>query len=320
MFSLKNFIHTLSTFKKMDFFLKEHVSNTVVLQSYNDYSRKVVMQRKYNQCVVLAKANPTSKTCEKFLINMQLELKVELIPLLINVLRAQTSAGPEREEFVIVGECENWKKEVERLVLRTSEYGSREILLQKKSTILPEEDMVFTDDAEPSNYLKEPEEEVEWIDQYGSFYIKKTDDVGLMVKGLNLFYSNVETPGKKRKNVKKPKEIDGVKKTKSKDNSKVIVDEMEDECESVFFLNEEKIYIELINNERALLELCYFYDVSGLSLENCILCYHDQLDESINIRCGFKFFSLLVDLSELEKIETILNKILKRNLFFFRKW
>ena len=301
-----------STFKKMDFFLKEHVFNTVILQSYNDYSRKVVMQRKYNQNVVLAKANPTSKACEKFLINMQLELKIELIPLLINVLRAQSSSGPEREEFVIVGECENWKKEVERLILRTSEYGSREIFLQKKSNVLPEEDMVFSDDAEPSNKLKEVEE-VEWTDQYGSFYIKKTDDVAAMVKGLSFFYSNVDTPGKKRKNVKKPKEIDGVKKTKTKDN-KIIIDETDDECESIFFLNVEQnqIYIELINNEKALLELCYFYDVSGLSLENCLLCYHNQLDESINIGRGFKFFSLLTDLAEVKKIENVLNKILKR--------
>ena len=65
------------------------------------------MQRKYNQKAVLAKANPTSKACEKFLLNSQLELKLELIPLLINVLRAQSTAGPEREEFVIVGGYEN---------------------------------------------------------------------------------------------------------------------------------------------------------------------------------------------------------------------
>ena len=270
------------------------------------------MQRKYNQNVVLAKANPTSKACEKFLINMQLELKIELIPLLINVLRAQSSSGPEREEFVIVGECENWKKEVERLILRTSEYGSREIFLQKKSNVLPEEDMVFSDDAEPSNKLKEVEE-VEWTDQYGSFYIKKTDDVAAMVKGLSFFYSNVDTPGKKRKNVKKPKEIDGVKKTKTKDN-KIIIDETDDECESIFFLNTEQNqpYVQLINNEKALLELCYFYDLSCLSLENCILCYHDQLDESINIDDSFKFFTLLSDQDELKKIESVLDKILKR--------
>ena len=134
-----------------------------------------------------------------------------------------------------------------------------------------------------------------------------------MVKGLSFFYSNVDTPGKKRKNVKKPKEIDGVKKTKTKDN-KIIIDETDDECESIFFLNAEQnqIYIELINNEKALLELCYFYDVSGLSLENCILCYHDQLDESINIDDSFKFFTLLSDHDELKKIESVLDKILKR--------
>ena len=295
----------------MDFFLKEHVFNAVVLQSYNDYSRKVVMQRKYNHAIVLAKANPTSKACEKFLINMQLELKVELIPLLINVLRAQTSSGPEREEFVIVGQYENWKKEEERLILRTSEFGSREVLLQKKTTVLADEDMVFTDEAESStNFVKEVEE-VEWVDQYGSFYIKKTDNVAEMVKALNDFYSKVEVPGKKRKNAKKIKEGE-VKKTKPKDN-KVIIDET-DECESIYFLNTEQnqIYIELINNEKALLELCYFYDIAGLCLENCILCYHDQLDKSINIGGGFKFFSLLTDLDELKKIESVLDEILKR--------
>ena len=298
----------------MEFFLKEHVFNSVVLQTYNDYSRKVVMQRKYNRAVVLAKANPTSKTCEKFLINMQLELKVELIPLLINVLRAQTSSGPEREEFVIVGQYDNWKKEEERLILRTSEYGSREILLQKKISVLPEEDMVFTDESQSCNNSMKEVEEVEWVDQYGSFYIKKTDNVAEMVKGLNDFYSKIEAPGKKRKNAKKPKEIDA-KKPKPKDN-KIIIDETDecDECESIYFLNTEQnqIYIELINNEKALLELCYFYDKSSLSLENCILCYHDQLDKSINIGVDVKFFSLLTDLDELKKIESVLDKILKR--------
>ena len=93
----------------------------------------------------------------------------------------------------------------------------------------------------------------------------------------------------------------------------MIIDES-DECESIYFLNTEQnqIYIELINNEKALLELCYYYEVAGLCLENCILCYHNQLDESINIGGGFKFFSLLTDLAEVKKIENVLNKILKR--------
>ena len=304
----------------MEFFLKEHTFNQVVLQSYNDYSRKVIMQRKYNQNAVLAKANPTSKACEKFLLNAQLELKIELIPLLINALRAQTTAGPEREEFVIVGSYENWKKEEERLIIRTSEFGAKEILLQKKSVVLAEEDMVFSDDATSTHFFEENKEEVEWSDQYGSFYIKKTDNVPDMVKGLNLFYSRVQTTsttaGKKRKAVKKNKEVEiGVKKTKPKDNKNTIddVDVDENECESIYFnILSNSVYIDLINNEKALLELAYFYEKCGLNLENCILCYHSQMDMSINISDGVGFFSLLADLDELNKIEIVLNKIIKK--------
>ena len=192
----------------MEFFLKEHTFNQVILQSYNDFSKKVIMQRKYNQNAVLAKANPTSKSCEKFLINAQLELKIELIPLLINVLRSQTTSGPEREEFTIVGKYENWKKEEERLVLRTGEYGARELLLQKKTTILPEEDKVFSDDPSPCQSVEVNTPEVEWVDQYGSFYIKKTDSVPDMLKALNLFYSKFnrrEPLGKKEKQRKETK-------------------------------------------------------------------------------------------------------------------
>ena len=304
----------------MEFFLKEHTFNQVVLQSYNDYSRKVIMQRKYNQNAVLAKANPTSKACEKFLLNAQLELKIELIPLLINALRAQTTAGPEREEFVIVGSYENWKKEEERLIIRTSEFGAKEILLQKKSVVLAEEDMVFSDDATSTHFFEENKEEVEWSDQYGSFYIKKTDNVPDMVKGLNLFYSRVQTTsttaGKKRKAVKKNKEVEiGVKKTKPKDNKNTVddVDGDENECESIYFnILSNSVYIDLINNEKALLELAYFYEKCGLNLENCILCYHSQMDMSISISDGVGFFSLLADLDELNKIEFVLNKIIKK--------
>ena len=313
----------------MEFFLKEHTFNQVILQSYNDYSRKVIMQRKYNQNAVLAKANPTSKACEKFLINAQLELKIELISLLINVLRSQSTSGPEREEFTIVGKYENWKKEEERLVLRTGEYGARELLLQKKTTVLPEEDMAFSDNPSPSQAVPEVDlPEVEWVDQYGSFYIKKTDSVPDMLKALNLFYSKVQpsgtTAGKKRKPTKRNKEADiGAKKVKPKDNKITIEDDEmcnDDECESIFFLDTESnsVYIDLLNNEKALLELAYFYDICELSLENCILCYHDQMNESINISNQINFFSLLSDLDELKKIEHVLNKIIKRKLFFFR--
>ena len=306
----------------MEFFLKEYTFNQVILQSYNDYSRKVIMQRKYNQNAVLAKANPTSKSCEKFLINAQLELKIELIPLLINVLRSQTTSGPEREEFIVVGKYENWKKEEERLVLRTSEYGTRELLLQKKAVVLPDEDLVFSDDAAPSQAVEEEATDVEWVDQYGCFYIKKTDNVPDMLKALNIFYSKIQattaTAGKKRKSVKKNKEPEiGVKKVKPKENKITIDDEEmcdDNECESIYFLNTESnnVYIDLLNNEKALLELAYFCDISSLNLEDCILCYHEQMNEDINISNRVNFFSLLSDLDGLKKIECVLNKIIKR--------
>ena len=88
----------------------------------------------------------------------------------------------------------------------------------------------------------------------------------------------------------------------------------DDECESIFFLNTESnnIYIELLNNENALLQLAFFYDICGLSLEDCILCYSNQLNESINISNKINFFSLLSDLDELKKIEHVLNKIINK--------
>ena len=298
----------------MEFFLKEHTFNQVVLQSYSDYSRKIIAQRKYNQQAILAKANPTSKSCEKFLINAQLELKVELIPLLINVLRSQTTVGPDREDFNIVGCYENWKKEEQRLVLRTAEYGAKELLIQKKTKVLQDEDMVFSDDAEqtPMQTTSLEEENSQWEDQFGSFYIKKTDSIPDMVKALNVFYSNTglstSTTKKRKPAQKKNKETEiGAKKPKPKEIK--INDDDDDVCDDELC---ESVYFNLINNNDALLELAYYYDMCGLSLENCILCYHDQMNEGINISERINFFSLLLDLNELKMVEDVLNQIIKR--------
>ena len=305
----------------MEFFLKEYTFNQTILQSYSDYSRKVIALRKYNKNAILAKANPTSKSCEKFLLNSQLELKIELIPMLINVLRTQITTGPAREDFIIVGSYENWKKEEERLVLRTAAFGAKELLLQKKSVVLPDEDMVFTDDAETTTSFTPDEENIEWIDQFGCFYIKKTDNVEEMVKGLNVFYSNTTEATtvrtRKRKNVKKNKEMEiGEKKTKTKDNKTIIDDgEMCDdvECESIYLNSgSNSVYFKLLNNDEALLELAYFYEMCQLSLEDCILCYHEQMNESISITNQINFFSLLCDLDELKTVEHVLNKLIKR--------
>ena len=64
----------------MEFFLKEHTYNDIVLQKYKYYSRNIVAQRKLNQNAISAKARPTCKAYVKFLINTQLKLNIELIP------------------------------------------------------------------------------------------------------------------------------------------------------------------------------------------------------------------------------------------------
>ena len=295
----------------MEFFLKEHTFNQVVLQTYNDYSRKIVAQRKLNQQVIFAKANPTSKACEKFLINAQLELKVELIPLLINTLRNYVGDnGRDREDFNVVGSYENWKKEPLRLILRTGEYGGKELLIQKKVEVLQDEDMVFEDDAEPTEMNAEWKSSKNLEDQFGCFYIKKSDNVAEIVKGLNEFYANTGTTtsgGKKRKpnQSKKNKEPEiGYKKSKQavKENK---IDDLVDECKS---------YLDIINND-ALVELAYYCDMSKLNLENCILCYHEEINNSINISERVDFLSLLREPVELKTIEDIIKQIIKK--FFF---
>ena len=131
----------------MEFFLKQHVFNQHTLANYSDLSRKVIFQSKLNQNVVLAKANPTSKACEKFLENSTLEFKLDLIPELINVLRvARPGVGA---NFFVIGSYENYKKDEIRLILRDSSYAGFEILQQKKTTTLDEEDMEFSDDPDP---------------------------------------------------------------------------------------------------------------------------------------------------------------------------
>ena len=105
----------------MEFFLKEHTYNDIVLQKYKDYSRKIIAQTKLNQNAILAKACPTSKACVKFLINTQLELNIELIPGLINVLGniSAHGVGVGEQGFIVVAGYENWKKELIRLVYCT---------------------------------------------------------------------------------------------------------------------------------------------------------------------------------------------------------
>ena len=85
----------------MEFYLKQNIYNQHTLANYSDLSRKVIYRSKLNQNVVLAKANPTSKSCEKFLVNSMLEFKLDFLPELINTLRVARPGGG--QTFCILG-------------------------------------------------------------------------------------------------------------------------------------------------------------------------------------------------------------------------
>ena len=133
----------------MEFYLKQNVYNQHTLANYSGYSRKVIYRSKLNQNVVLAEANLTSKSCEKFLVNSILQFKLDFLPELINTLRiVQPGTGA---TFCQLGRYKNYRKDEIRLILRDSEYGGFEILQQKKSVSLEDEDMGFSDDPDPIN-------------------------------------------------------------------------------------------------------------------------------------------------------------------------
>ena len=67
-----------------------------------------------------------------------------------------------------------------------------------------------------------------------------------------------------------------------------------------------------------MVELAYYCDMSKLNLENCILCYHEEINNSINISERVDFLSLLREPVELKTIEDIIKQIIKKRNFFFR--
>ena len=153
--------------------MKEHTFNQLVLSTYSDYSRKIVFQLKLNQNAVLAKVNPTTKACEKFLVNAQLEFKIDLIPELINVLRNYQSSSLAQQDFVMshdtkIRERKNVLVCVVRLLVDTKSYSRR-------VEILEDEDMEFSDDPTPVNDEQPPPKPKEELnDMFGTFFIKKT--------------------------------------------------------------------------------------------------------------------------------------------------
>ena len=145
---------------------------------------------------------------------------------------------------------------------------------------------------------------------FGVFFIKKNDKIDEIVQVLNNFYVTAggQSVTKKRKSTTtttKKQQQQGEKKSK-KNNKEIIAEDVdggddENECE--------KLEI----NEKALLELCYYYEQSNLSLRNCILSFHDQINESLNIEFRFDFLSILKIPKAINNVQKMFDEIIKES-------
>ena len=286
----------------MEFYHKVPVHLQYTLVNYSDFTRKVIYRSKLNQHVVLAKAFPTSKACEKFLVNSTLEFKIELLPELINTLRnAKPGSGV---VFYLIGKYENYKKDQIRLVMRDSEWGGFEILQQKKSKALEDEDMEFEEDPQPIS-TSLPAQDDKWEDMFGVFFIKKNDKIDEIVQVLNDFYvaAGFTSAIKKRKPSKKTPVVG----KKPKQSNKEII--IEDECDENENENEEECEI----NKYAIIELCFFYENSGLSLYECIMLYNDDINNELKDCFKYNFIPLLKNATALYNLQVVLDEMIKKS-------
>ena len=167
------------------------------------------------------------------------------------------------QNFFVIGSYENYKKDEIRLILRDSSYGGFEILQQKKTTTLDEEDMEFSDDPDPVDIgTTSTQPEDKWEYMFGVFFIKKNDKIEEIVQVLNNFYVGAggQTIVKKRKLPTKKAD----KRPKPRNKEIIIENEAgeDDECEKVEI------------GEKALIELCLYYEQSNLSLRDCIIDHY----------------------------------------------
>ena len=102
--------------------------------------------------------------------------------------------------------------------------------------------MVFDDDAIRCGEEDQPEKisDENWVDEFGCFYIKKSDTLSDIINGLNDFYHNANGGVKKRKittqkktSVGKPESEIGAKKSKQAIKNNKIEDSNDEMCVSI---------------------------------------------------------------------------------------
>ena len=146
---------------------------------------------------------------------------------------------------------------------------------------------------------------------FGCFFIKKNDNIAEIVKALNEFYASTgATIVKKRKAAPKNKGEIGGKKSKQA----IKANKIDDDDEIIGCVNSPncKSLKNIEINNTALIELCYYYEMSKLSLDDCIFCYHDNINHNLNSDDRTDFPTLLHDPVKLKTIEEYLIQIINK--------
>ena len=206
--------------------------------------------------------------------------------------------------FYLIGEYENYKKDEIRLVMRDSEWGGFEILQQKKSKALEDEDMEFEEDPQPVA-ASPPIETAKWEDMFGVFFIKKNDKIDEIVQVMNDFYVAAGFPSAIKKR-KPPKKIPATAVKKTKSNKEIIIEDVdgeeneneEDECEI---------------NKHAIIELCFYYETLGVSLYECIMLYNDDINSELKECYKYDFVPLLKNDRALYNLQQVLDEMIKKS-------
>ena len=136
---------------------------------------------------------------------------------------------------------------------------------------------------------------------FGVFFIKKNDKIDEIVQVLNNFYVGAGDQTMVKKLNLPTKKAD--KRPKPKNKEIIIEDEAgeDDECE--------KLEI----GENALIELCLYYEQSNLSLRDCILCYHEEINKSLNSEFKFDFLGLLNIPKAFNGIQKMFDEMIKKS-------
>lgn len=333
----------MSQVKNFETFERTYNHRIFILTEYSDLSVKYIAQKKKNDEVMLVKAFPTSHQKEKYFYNTELSLNMDNFVALLNCLKKMGSISSNQQEHIIVCSYENYKKEKLRLVIQNTDYGGRQIVVEKKVVNLPEEDLIFDADEEDAPATSTGSGVVhinseKWEKQWGGFFLKKTDNLPKMVGVMEDFLHIAEpsayiipTPTKKRGAKGKSTQKSQAKKAKTTTTTTVSVVPDADDFEEDFdddvvekYRSLPKKRVELdsecefynIINKNALVELFNLCIRNDKTPKEIICAYGNEINRILN-ECDHVDFNSMIrnrDYNPIQQIDSLFHNQIKKQM------